>query len=406
MSQSSSRSKGLSKDLVDQARANRTKYREKVKSDRNQKVKKSLEAVEKERLIYDSLKNKLKELNKNFDNGRNPEFKDQFEKTSNDFTESRAKLTELQTVLKQNQTEVDTPIPDAADEEETERSMFVPQGGEGQTSASAEAPPSTNSETPPSPSPSVDSEEYLFTPQEARKNAGLQTDGKIVAWREHGTSTRVIVAYGPRNSRKYLRSTLYQESNVIDEDAVQFGPGHRLGDEKLNRKYVRKPSEFKGILAVAFNGPVESLVPKEKVSRRRGEATPRRDPYPVVEIKVRWNINGDVKDTWEVRTSISHLFQSFCDLYIYQAAVHGENQYNAWRAGERASEDRSPTPPSESGIKKEIQPDSTAKASPMKQYLREWCELKEIDPKTMDAQADADFNRAWNLVKLESNNKQ
>jgi hypothetical protein len=213
----------------------------------------------------------------------------------------------------------------------------------------------------------------------------------------------------------------------MDEDAVQFGPGHRLGDEKLNRKYIRKPSEFKGILAVAFNGPVESLASKEKVTRRRGEATPRRDPYPVVEIKVRWNINGDVEDTWEVRTSISHLFPSFCDLYIYQAAVHGENQYNAWRAGERASEDRSPTPalgpqtpstspasPSESRIKEETQPvnlmlapqlpSSTAKASPMKQYLSEWCELKEIDPKTMDAQADADFNLAWKLVKFQLNN--
>ena len=410
----------------------------------NLKLKQVTDKLQELRNQDERLKNKLKQLRKTYNDGANPQVKDELHKLKIEVDMSGDKLMKFENELKSatreveeaDEMDVDT---DIKKEEEVpeENSLFVPPAPNLSSSPNINVtePDGTRSSpisfhaSSPSPSPSVDSEEeYLFTPQEARKNAGLQTDGKMVAWRKHGTSTRVIVAYGPRNSRKYLRSTLYQESNVLDEDAVQFGPGHRLGDEKLDRKYVRKPSEFKGILAVAFNGPVESLIPKEKVARRRGEATPRRDPYPVVEIKVRWNINGDVQDTWEVRTSISHLFPSFCDLYIYQAAVHGENQYNAWRAGERASEDRSPTPAlvpqtpstspasSESRIKDETQPvnlmlvpqlpSSTTKASPMKQYLSEWCELKEIDPKSMDAQADAYFNLAWKLVKLQLNNTQ
>ncbi|KFY02411.1 hypothetical protein O988_02174 [Pseudogymnoascus sp. VKM F-3808] len=264
-----------------------------------------------------------------------------------------------------------------------------------------------------------------FTPVQARQTAGLETDGKIVAWAKHNNSKPVIVAYGPRNSRKYKRSTAYRESDFLDEsNTKKFGPGHRFGDEKgEDMKLIRKPHEFISILGVAFNCPVEELKPK--APKKKGEASVRS---PRVDIWVRWEINGEVKDSWEVRSSIKHLFRSFCDLYIYEAAVHFEGQYNAHIDGKRTAEDRSPTPlprapavamqikgenqdvdltapeiqiMNEQGAVKKV---SSTMLSPIKQYRAEWCDLKDIEPKKMTTEDDANFKLAWDrFVKLQLN---
>ncbi|KFZ24700.1 hypothetical protein V502_00823 [Pseudogymnoascus sp. VKM F-4520 (FW-2644)] len=258
--------------------------------------------------------------------------------------------------------------------------------------------------------PADEDENNLFTPGHAREAAGLETEGKIVAWATRGNSKPVIVAYGPQNSRKYMRSTAYRESDFIDKDTKQFGPKHRFGDNKETG--IREPHEFKGIIGVAYNCPVEELAPR--APRKKGDApNPRK---PGVDVWVEWEINGEVKRCWEVRSSLK-IFRSFCDLYIYQAALHYEKQYNAWKANERKSADRSPTPAVTrlqsaspglgADIKKEsqavpapaIQITNTA-LSPIKQYREEWCDLQDIDPKKMTAEDGVNFKLAWDMFQL------
>ncbi|OBT59307.1 hypothetical protein VE04_00385 [Pseudogymnoascus sp. 24MN13] len=430
-------SKGLSRDTVETSRAARTKYRERVKSDAIQKKKAALEAAGKERSNHDSLRDKLKDLHRRYDNGKRPELKSEYQKATEDFTSSKKKLEELQAVVKKAQSEADTEMGDADAEEEVQKSLFV----EDQSSKTGEnvlesveehtsllSPDNTNvtsqngnirSKTPDPDrgadfgrwTPADEDENNLFTPGHAREAAGLETDGKIVAWATRGNSKPVIVAYGPQNARKYMRSTAYRESDFIDKDTKQFGPKHRFGDNKETG--IREPHEFKGIIGVAYNCPVEELAPKAP----RAKGDPPNPRKPGVDIWVKWEINGEVKRCWEVRSSIKHLFRSFCDLYIYQAAVHYEQQYNAWKDGERPAEDRSPTPAVTrlqsaspglgANIKKEnqtvpapaIQITNTA-LSPIKQYREEWCDLQDVDPKKMTAEDGLNFKLAWDMVQL------
>ncbi|KFY62930.1 hypothetical protein V497_02149, partial [Pseudogymnoascus sp. VKM F-4516 (FW-969)] len=346
-----SQSKGLSKEALDKSRAARTKYREKQKSEAIQKAKKVADAAAKEASNLNSLREKVKELQKKYDDGKHPEFKDEYQKASKDLTASTAKVNEMQIVLKKVQKEADTEMGDADAEEGVQKSLFVDDHSSetGETflesvekHTSLLGPDNTNvtgqngnkrAETPGPDRGTPDFGKWTpeeedkynidsgFTPVQARKTAGLETDGKIVAWAKHNNSKPVIVAYGPRNSRKYKRSTAYRESDFLDEsNTKKFGPGHRFGDEKgEDMKLIRKPHEFISILGVAFNCPVEELKPK--APKKKGEDTVRS---PRVDIWVRWEINGEVKDSWEVRSSIKHLFRSFCDLYIYEAAVHFE----------------------------------------------------------------------------------
>jgi hypothetical protein len=184
----------------------------------------------------------------------------------------------------------------------------------------------------------------IMTPEEARKAVGLDTDGTIVAWAEICFSKPVIVRYGPRNARMHRRSTAFRESDFLDESKTpKFGKNNRKGDEDGN--LIRKIHEFKGIIGVAFNCPVEDLAPKVKIKKEEGDpSSPPAPRYPRTEVLVRWNIVGKVTEYWEVRLSIKYLFSSFCDQYIYRAALLAEKQYNDWKDGKRKSEDRSPTP--------------------------------------------------------------
>ncbi|KFY28265.1 hypothetical protein V493_03023, partial [Pseudogymnoascus sp. VKM F-4281 (FW-2241)] len=90
----STNSKGLSKETVEKARAARSKYREKQKSDANQKARSATDAAAKEVSNLNSLREKVKELQKKYDNGKHLEFKDEYEKASNDLLASTAKVEE------------------------------------------------------------------------------------------------------------------------------------------------------------------------------------------------------------------------------------------------------------------------------------------------------------------------
>jgi hypothetical protein len=198
-----------------------------------------------------------------------------------DFADSSAKLTELQAVLNKAQREVDTDMGDADAKEEVQKLLFV---SGGQSSTDTEAPPIVSVTKPdgtetPSPgglfvpdnkatitfehatstsdqetpdtsrgttdfgrwTPAEEDEENMFTPKQAREAAGLETDGEIVAWVQHGNCKPVVVTYGPRNAWKYKRLTAFRESDMLDElSTPRFGPNYRYGDAKVDGKLISK----------------------------------------------------------------------------------------------------------------------------------------------------------------------
>jgi hypothetical protein len=120
--------------------------------------------------------------------------------------------------------------------------------------------------------------------------------------------------YSPQNAAKYERSTAAREDNDFDKDKTpQFGPDHRLRDEKVNKKFVHKRRELLGIMNLAYNCDLTDLRPREKGEQRK---------VAPLKILVKWEIAGEVKKVWEIRSLIRHLFSNAkkCDTYIYEAA--------------------------------------------------------------------------------------
>ncbi|KFY98957.1 hypothetical protein V500_01505 [Pseudogymnoascus sp. VKM F-4518 (FW-2643)] len=376
------------------ANAKTAEARAKRKAEVRAKVKQANNKLEELTKHDEEIQIKLKELRKKYDNGVNPQYKEELDALQLASVESGDKLMNCQTDVEMaNKEEIGIDKMDVD-------SLFVEEennGSDGPSSSSSHAAqeeqqalaenspvtdntqPGADVDSPPPSSPTYHSEwlkqalrsrhntpanvgettdfgrwtpaeedeNNLITPEQARTAAGIETDGTIVAWAKSGFSKPVIVRYGPRNARKYKRSTAFRESDFLDESNTEkFGPKHRKGDEKdEDGQLVRKSHEFKGIIGVAFNCPVEDLALKVKIKREKGAPpSPPSPRYPRTEVLVKWEIAGEVSKCWEVRSSIKHLFSSFCDQYIYQAALHGEKQYNAWKAGERKSKDRSPTP--------------------------------------------------------------
>ncbi|KFY97250.1 hypothetical protein V498_02181 [Pseudogymnoascus sp. VKM F-4517 (FW-2822)] len=421
------------------------------------------------------LKAKLQELVRLYDNGASPQFKKELDALEIEVNTSNKVVTGYQTTLKKaieekdefDKMDVDTASlfleegendsdgasssSDPAQGEQQAPAGDTPVTGDTHLGADVDSPPPSS----PTPlkqepaeagttdfgrwTPAEEDENNLITPQQARAAAGIATDGTIVAWAKTGFSKPVIVRYGPRNARKYMRSTAFRESDFLDESQTpKFGPKYRKGDEKdEDGQLIRKSHEFKGMVAVAFNCPVAELAPKVKIKKEKdGPPSPPSPRYPRTEVLVRWEIAGEVHECWEVRSSIKHLFSSFCDQYIYQVALLGEKQYNAWKAGERKSEDRSPTPAprpwgsvppptwesfppptanqtvdltsvAEPAQKVQFKieeradiPPATTTLSPMKRFQASWCELNDVDPQNMDQDAKAQFLISWDLIKL------
>ncbi|KAH7370283.1 hypothetical protein BKA65DRAFT_488059 [Rhexocercosporidium sp. MPI-PUGE-AT-0058] len=216
-----------------------------------------------------------------------------------------------------------------------------------------------------------DDEEAVFTPAQAREATGQSHGGKIVAWRQQNRSKSVIVRYGPQNAAKYERSTAAKEDNDFDEEETEeFGPDHRLGDQKVAKKFVRRRRELLGIAGLAYNCDLKDLEPREKGESRR---------VAPLEIWVKWEISGrEAKDRSPTLVPNSRL---------------------------------SPTPePSQSKIKTEgedsgsLLTSSTAslKASNravMLQYREQWYDLKGIDSDSIEPAAEGMFLKAWNEIK-------
>ncbi|KAL5345184.1 hypothetical protein ACLOAV_009553 [Pseudogymnoascus australis] len=404
------------------------------------------------------IKNKLKELRKKYNDGANPQFKEELDAVKIEVDESNDKLMSCQTelnVAKQEKEVIDTMDVDTAslfleeDDDDSDGPSSTPHPAEGEQQAPAEnsnthlgvdvdSPPTPVKQEPADEVGTTDfgrwtpeEEDQIMTPEQARKAAGLDTDGTIVAWAETRFSKPVIVRYGPRNARMYRRSTAFRESDFLDESKTpKFGKDDREGDKPgADGKLIRKIHEFKGIIGVAFNCPVEDLAPKVKIKKEKGDPpSPPAPRYPRTEVLCRWEIAGKVIECWEVRSSIKHLFSSFCDQYIYRAALLAEKQYKEWKDGERKSEDRSPTPAprpwgsvppptekqtvdltsvAEPAQKVQVKfeegadnPPTATTLSPMKRYQASWCELNDVDPQNMDEETKAKFLVTWDHIKL------
>lgn len=300
--------------------------------------------------------------------------------------------------------------------------LFVPPGEPGASSNKPNGKPLVDLTEPDGKSKPLiigdsDDEEALFTPAQAREATGQSHDGKIVAWRQQDRSKPVIVRYGPQNAAKYERSTAAKEGNDFDEEETEeFGPDHRIGDQKVAKKFVRKRREFLGIKGLAYNCDLKDLLPREKGETRR---------VAPLEIWVKWEIDGAIHKTWEIRSSIRHLFTSpkNADAYIYEAAKYYAARHQEWQNGQREAKDRSPTPvpnsrlsptpePKQPEVKVEGESNGnplaatnssaetkSAKRAAMLQYREQWCDLKGIDPENMDPAAEGRFLKAWNEIK-------
>ena len=261
----------------------------------------------------------------------------------------------------------------------------------------------------------------LFTLDDFKVATGRSDDGEVAAWRTQGYSKPIIIQYGPPNARRYERSTSARSGLAINEkEAAEFGPDHRLGDVKVDKKYVRRMHEFKGILGEAFDGPIEGLMPKEHGEKNR--------KFPRTEVYVKWEIDGEIKRVWEVRASIKHLWPNprQCDEYIYITAQHHAEQHQKWLNGERQAREKSPTPspamikllsggkskqllggPGGRPIKTEEGGDgenssiktATSKKMSLEDWKKEYFEEMLLEPNEMTEEEKSEMRDAWKAYK-------
>ncbi|KAG9230725.1 hypothetical protein BJ875DRAFT_444736 [Amylocarpus encephaloides] len=236
--------------------------------------------------------------------------------------------------------------------------------------------------------------EAFFTPEQAREATGQSYGGKIVAWKNQIKSKPVIVMYGPRSAAKFERSTAAREDIDFDEkETQQFGADHRLGDEKVKRKLIRRKKEFIAIHGLAYSCDLDDLKPKEKGEKRR---------LPPLEIRVKWEINRVISVVWEVRSSIRHLWSSHkaCDEYIYLAAKYHAARHQEWLDGQHQGKYMSRTLAPGLGRLGHYATNPSPHDAMLK-FREQWCALEGIDSHKMDAAAKADFLLTWNRIEVQ-----
>ncbi|PVH67301.1 hypothetical protein DL98DRAFT_662688, partial [Cadophora sp. DSE1049] len=306
------------------------------------KIQKTTTSVEAHRKEISAKKRQLEELSKTNHDGAKPEEKEEYNNLKAEVAKLDEELMEWEGEL-ENLNKEDMDIDKESQANGDGDGLFVPPVEASGSSNRPNGTPLVNLTEPDGKSNPLNTgepsdDEALFTPAQAMEATGQSHGGKIVAWREQDRSKPVIVRYGPQNAAKYERSTAAKESNDFDERVTeQFGPDHRLGDQKVAKKFVRKRRELLGIAGLAYNCALKDLEPREKGETRR---------VAPLEIWVKWEIGGVIQKTWEVRSSIRHLFSSpkKCDVYIYEAAKWHAARHEEWQNGQREAKDRSPTP--------------------------------------------------------------
>ncbi|KAH8674406.1 hypothetical protein BGZ60DRAFT_429415 [Tricladium varicosporioides] len=258
-----------------------------------------------------------------------------------------------------------------------------------------------------------DDDAGLFTPEQNKVVTGRVDDGIVVAWRQQGYSKQVIIRHGPKNSPKYECSTKVKAGIPFDEKTTpQTGPDHRFGDEKIDRKFIRQYNEFKGMLGVAYNCPLEDLRPRKVSGNKR---------YPRVQMLVKWEIKSEVLRVWEVVSSVKHIWPSptQCEEYIYNVACDHHKKHQAWLSGEREGRDATPTPGPDTNmlmptgpqvITQIIKPEqhessgtpltniASSDEARMLQFRQQWAALQKpkLDPENLSMKQQFTFLNAWN----------
>ena len=288
------------------------------KQEVTEKLGKITDKVKKRRTEVATKERRLDELHESHNDSSKPEEKAEYENLEEEFYKLRGELMEWETELvnlkkEEKDLDVDTIMDSSgAKESDSGGELFV-----GSSSNNTTQPPQIDLTGPNGKSNPLiigdsDDEEAVFTPAQAREATGQSHDGKIVAWRQQDRSKPVIVRYGPQNAAKYERSTAAKEGNDFDEEETEeFGPDHRLGDQKVAKKFVRKRRELLGIAGLAYNCDLKDLEPREKGETRR---------VAPLEIWVRWEISGAIHKTWEIRSSFRQPQEGRC-LYLRGSKV-------------------------------------------------------------------------------------
>ena len=209
-------------------------------------------------------------------------------------------------------------------------------------------------------------ERDVLTRQIYNKATGQDTDGKVVGWRISGWGKQAVVQYGPRNAALYKLLPTSRAPD-FDETAVPCITKHRPGEEKdpSTKKWIRTQKDVAALQGVAIyfdsDNPKNSeltwldLIDPERISEDD------RLRYPNSICRVKW-VDG-TEPSFETRTTIRRLWsksKSAGDQALFMVGKENQRRYDEWKSGQRAEEDRSPTP--DPAIRKLKQEDAESRA--------------------------------------------
>ena len=200
---------------------------------------------------------------------------------------------------------------------------------------------------------SIDDDEEetdVLTREIYNKATGQDTDGKVIGWRKAGWGKQAVVQYGPRNAALYK---LLPTSSApdFDETATPCITDHRPGEEKdpVTKKWKRTQKDVAALqgVAVHFDGdnPKNNgltwldLIDPERYSNDD------RLRFPNAICKVKWA--DGTKPSFETRTTIRRLWsksKGAGDQALSMVGKENQRRYDEWKSGQRAEEDKSPTP--------------------------------------------------------------
>ncbi|KAI9888415.1 MAG: hypothetical protein M1814_000477 [Vezdaea aestivalis] len=324
--------------------------------------------------------------------------------------EAQAQIETLKLALEQdtkelNQTDID--MKDASeDEDEPEKEnkgkdLEIPGTA---PPAGTTPPPAIEVEDVDMEPPAFVDEEDVVTVAQLDAANGKNGDEKIVGWRKAGWGKLVIVSSGPMNAQTFQIKSDGEVAEQVDPSAhINVGNAKNRFSERRDQdeRYLYHRSQVVAIQGVAwkhdekkFMNPLNALDPAMKTPKGR---------YPPTYVKVKWDIGGHIKKTWETRTGIRRLWgnkQNTADKVILIAAQYQAKRNDEWKAGQRKGQEVSPTPdPELPEIKTEPEPEPPAKTEKVPSkfaiFREGWCELKNLDPQKLDDNSEAQLVNAW-----------
>ncbi len=192
-------------------------------------------------------------------------------------------------------------------------------------------------------------EEDIFTIKQYQAQTGQAAHAEPIAWKRAGLGKHYVMRYGPLNAATYKLQPGDDIDVEFDDDTLPdiSDPDKRYGEMKANRKWKYFYRHIVAIQEVVWSfrednheegyDPLNLMDPSMKTEDRR---------YPSTHVKIKWNIEGEIRTSWEIRTTIHRLWKSKTkgNKVIYDAARTQERRHWEWKNGQRAGNDKSPTP--------------------------------------------------------------